>query len=129
MLFRSAQASVMVMDALEPPPAELGEFECILCNPPYIPRADIEELEISVRDFEPHLALCGGEDGYDFYRAITRQWKEVLTSGGRLYYEVGIGQADTVLRLMRSEGFRDVNVVPDTQGIPRVVYGTLMESV
>ena len=124
----SAQASVMVMDALEPPPAELGEFECILCNPPYIPRADIQELEISVRDFEPHLALCGGEDGYDFYRAITRQWKEVLTSGGRLYYEVGIGQADTVLRIMRSEGFGDINVVPDSRGIARVVYGTWMEA-
>lgn len=124
----SAQASVMVMDALEPPPAELGEFECILCNPPYIPRADIQELEISVRDFEPHLALCGGEDGYDFYRAITRQWKEVLTSGGRLYYEVGIGQADTVLRIMRSEGFGEINVVPDSRGIARVVYGTWMEA-
>ena len=123
------QAAVMVMDALQPPPKGLGEFQCIVCNPPYIPRADIKGLENSVKKFEPYLALCGGEDGYDFYRAVTGRWKDVLTPGGRLYYEVGIGQADTVLRIMRGEGFGDVNVVPDGQGIPRVVYGTLMEAV
>lgn len=48
---------------------------------------------------------------------------------GRLYFEVGIGQADTVLRMMRAEGFGDINVVQDDQGIPRVVYGTLMDEI
>lgn len=125
----TAQASVMVLDALRPPPEALGEFQCVVCNPPYIPRADMELLDRSVKDFEPHLALCGGEDGLDFYRAVTREWKALLPPGGRLYYEVGIGQADAVLRLMRGEGFGDVNVVPDGQGIPRVVYGTRMECI
>ena len=89
----------------------------------------MDALEHSVKDFEPHLALCGGEDGYDFYTAIIRQWKDVLVTGGRLYFEVGIGQADTVLRMMRAEGFGDINVVQDDQGIPRVVYGTLMDEI
>lgn len=115
-----------VMDALAPPPRSIGDFHCIVCNPPYIPRADIETLERSVKDFEPYQALCGGEDGFDFYRAITRQWKPALTENGRLYFEVGVGQADAALRLMRSEGFGDINIIPDTQGIPRVVYGTVL---
>ena len=125
----TGQVSVMTMDALAPPPRALGEFQCIVSNPPYIPRADMETLEHSVRDYEPHLALCGGEDGYAFYTAIVRRWKDVLVTGGRLYFEVGIGQADTVLRMMRAEGFGDINVVQDDQGIPRVVYGTLLSEI
>ena len=124
----SGQVTVMAMDALQPPPRAIGEFRCIVSNPPYIPRADIETLDHSVKDFEPYLALCGGEDGYDFYTAIIRQWKQALVVGGRLYFEVGIGQADTVLRMMRAEGFGDLEIVPDLQGIPRVVYGTRLES-
>lgn len=124
----SGQVSVMALDALQPPPKAMGEFQCIVSNPPYIPRADVERLEHSVRDFEPYLALCGGEDGLDFYTAIARDWRSALTVGGRLYFEVGIGQADTVLRIMRSYGFGDIITVPDTQGIPRVVYGTLLEA-
>ena len=123
-----SRVSVMVMDARNKPPAAIGEFDCIVCNPPYIPRADIESLDISVKHFEPYLALCGGEDGYDFYSAISQHWRKVLKTGGRLYFEVGIGQADTVLRIMRANGFGDINVVQDTGGIPRVVYGTLLEA-
>ena len=125
----TGQVSVMAMDALQPPPKTIGEFQCIVSNPPYIPRPEIEKLENSVKDFEPHLALCGGEDGYDFYTAIIRQWKKTLATGGRLYFEVGIGQADTVLRMMRAEGFGDINIVPDGQNIPRVVYGTLLDGI
>ena len=125
----TGRVSVIGLDALRPPPRSIGEFACIACNPPYIPEGDLAGLDRSVRDFEPRLALCGGEDGYDFYRAVTRQWKSALITGGRLLFEVGIGQADTVLRLMRSEGFGDINVVPDSQGIPRVVCGTLLDDI
>lgn len=122
----TGQVSVMTMDALQPPPKAIGEFQCIVSNPPYIPKADIDSLDVSVKNFEPYLALCGGEDGYDFYTAIIRHWKSALVSGGRLYFEVGIGQADTVLRMMRAEGFGELEIVADLHGIPRVVYGTKM---
>ena len=115
------------MDALAPPPGAAGVFQCIVCNPPYIPRGDMEGLDSSVKDYEPFSALCGGEDGLDFYRAIAADWKSALAEDGRLYFEVGIGQADRVLRLMRREGFGDINILPDTQGIPRVVYGTILK--
>ena len=109
-------------DAREKPEKSLGEFQCIVSNPPYIPRADIATLDTSVRDYEPHLALDGGEDGLDFYRSISEKWKAALAPGGRLYFEVGIGQADTVLRLMRANGFGDINVVQDTGHPPRGLW-------
>ena len=113
------------MNALEKPPAHLGEFDAIVSNPPYIPDGDIAGLDVSVRDYEPHLALRGGEDGLDFYRAICAQWRTALRADGRLLFEVGIGQADDVLRIMRSCGFGDVEITPDLNGIPRVVSGIL----
>ena len=115
----------MQADAREKPERALGEFQCIVSNPPYIPRADLETLDASVKDYEPHLALDGGEDGLDFYQTISRKWKEALAPGGRLYFEVGIGQADTVLRIMRAQGFGDIQIVKDLHDIPRVVFGTL----
>ena len=113
------------MDALDKPDKTLGEFQCIVSNPPYIPRGDIDGLDGSVRDYEPRLALDGGEDGLDFYRAVAEKWRDCLITGGRLYFEVGIGQADQVLRIMRSQGFGDIQIVKDTHEIPRVVFGTL----
>ena len=113
------------MNALEKPPAHLGEFDAIVSNPPYIPDGDIAGLDVSVRDYEPHLALKGGEDGLDFYRAICAQWRTALRADGRLLFEVGIGQADDVLRIMRAVGFGDIEVIPDLNDIPRVVWGIL----
>ena len=71
----------------------------------------------------PHLALDGGTDGLDFYRSVCRRWRDVLHTGSRLAFEVGIGQADDVLRLMRGEGFGELEILPDPAGIPRVVTG------
>ena len=117
------------MDARSLPDRGLGEFDCIVCNPPYIPTADIEALDGSVRDYEPRMALDGGADGLDFYRDITEKWRDSLTAGGRLYFEVGIGQADQVLRIMRSRGFGDIQIVKDLRDIPRVVFGTICKEI
>ena len=125
----SARVMPVQADAREKPSRSLGEFQCIVSNPPYIPSGDIAGLEISVRDYEPHLALDGGADGLDFYRSITQHWKEALAPGGRLFFEVGIGQADPVLRLMRSQGFGDLQVIKDRNSIPRVVLGTLCQEI
>ena len=117
------------VDAREKPERTLGEFQCIISNPPYIPKADIDTLDTSVKDYEPHMALDGGEDGLEFDRSIAQKWKEALLPGGRLYFEVGIGQADEVLRIMRREGFGDIQIVKDLNDIPRVVFGTLCTEV
>ena len=121
----SGRVVPMQADAREKPERALGDFQCIVSNPPYTPRADIETLDASVKDYEPHLALDGGEDGLDFYQTISGKWKDALAPGGRLYFEVGIGQADSVLRIMRAQGFGDIQIVKDLHDIPRVVFGTL----
>ena len=125
----SGRVSVVRVDAREKPSRQLGEFDVIVSNPPYIPTADIATLDTSVRDHEPHLALDGGADGLDFYRAICEKWRDALRPRGKLLFEVGIGQADAVLRLMRTSGFGDVEIVKDLNDIPRVVFGTLWEQV
>jgi hypothetical protein len=86
-------------------------------------------LDVSVKDYEPVTALNGGEDGLDFYRNISAKWKDALVPDGKMFFEVGIGQADSVLRIMRAEGFGDIQVIKDLAGIPRVVFGTLCTEV
>lgn len=114
-------------DAKLPPLPALWDFDVIACNPPYIPTADILTLDPSVRDYEPREALDGGEDGLDFYRAVASKWKGALRIGGRLIFEVGIDQAGPVELLLEQNGFEDVRAFRDTQGILRVVSGTINE--
>jgi release factor glutamine methyltransferase len=125
----SGRVVPMQVDALGEPSRALGEFNCIISNPPYIPHADIETLDVSVKDYEPVTALNGGEDGLDFYRNISAKWKDALVPDGKMFFEVGIVQADSVLRIMRAEGFGDIQVIKDLAGIPRVVFGTLCTEV
>ncbi len=125
----TARVSAVCADALEKPARQLGEFDVIVCNPPYIPTADIETLDASVRDYEPRLALDGGADGLNFYRAVVGGWRDALRRKGKLLFEVGIGQADAVLRLMRAGGFGDVEIEKDLNDIPRVVHGTRWEEI
>ena len=107
------------------PDARLGSFELIVCNPPYIPAREIAELDGSVRDYEPALALDGGDDGLRFYRAILGAWKSLLRQGGWICFEVGETQADDVEKLMRLASLRALGRAKDTAGYDRVVYGRL----
>ena len=101
----SGRVSCVQADALAPAPAFLGKFDLIVSNPPYVTSAEMEELPGSVRDFEPHLALCGGGDGLDFYRSIAKNYRSALKPGGYLCLEFGMGQADAVCRILRENGF------------------------
>jgi len=112
-------------DALEAPPALLGMFDMIVCNPPYIPGKDLETIDYSVRAFEPSEALDGGADGLVFYRAITKNWGSIIKDDGILLFECGIGQAEDVKNIMLNAGFGDISVHMDTQNIERVVIGYL----
>ena len=119
----SGQVVSLKMDALSDPPPRLGDFDCLVCNPPYIPTGDLAALDHSVKDFEPMMALDGGEDGLDFYRVITHLWQPALRPGGHLLFEVGIGQAEKVAWLMVKAGYENIRITRDTGGIDRVVEG------
>lgn len=110
-------------DALQPPSHALGQFDVLVCNPPYIPTGDLAGLDSSVKDFEPLMALDGGADGLDFYRQITTLWQPALKPGGHLLYEVGIGQAEQVAWLLVKAGYENIRITRDTGGIDRVVEG------
>ncbi len=100
-------------------------FEAVVCNPPYIPSAEIERLDAEVRDFEPRLALDGGTDGLDFYRRLAVSAGSVLAPDGLLLLEVGDGQASEVSGILQESGnFAPVGVRPDLGGIPRVVIAS-----
>ena len=115
----------MQADALSSPPLGLGEFDMIVANPPYIATGDISKLDPSVKDYEPVWALDGGADGLKFYKAIIKYWKSLLRVGGYLIFEVGEGQADSVLDMLNSAGFESTGVKQDTLGIDRVVYAKM----
>ena len=121
----NARVTCLSVDALEPPSSALWDFDVIVCNPPYIPTAEIDGLDASVKDYEPHMALDGGEDGLDFYRAIAAKWKSALRLGGALLFEVGIGQAPQVEDILAQNGYENIQTAQDTQGIWRVVEGTV----
>ena len=79
--------------------------------------------------FDIANASGGGADGLDFYRVIADKWRDALLPNGLMAFEVGIGQADEVLRIMRANGFGDIQIVKDLHGIPRVVYGRLCKEI
>ena len=100
-----------------------GTFDLVVANPPYIPAADLAELMPEVRDYEPQLALHGGADGLDAYRALARQASRLLVTGGWLLVEVGVGQAAAVQELLAAAGLGELFCRNDYAGIPRVVGG------
>ena len=120
----SQQASAAQVDALEPPPRLLRDFDLILCNPPYIPTLEVAHLAPSVRDYEPRLALDGGEDGLKFYRAVAKKWKCALAPGGKLIFEVGYNQAPAVKRILGQNGYQDIRTTMDPGMHWRVVEGS-----
>ena len=121
----NARVTCMSVNALEPPSSALWDFDVIACNPPYIPTDVIDTLDVSVREYEPRMALDGGEDGLDFYQFIAAKWKSALRLGGTLAFEVGYGQAEAVEQILLENGFENIIATPDTQGILRVVEGTI----
>ncbi len=121
----NARVTCMQADALAPPEANLWDFDVIVCNPPYIPHQDIPGLDVSVKEYEPWAALDGGMDGLNFYRAIAANWGQALRLGASLVFEVGAGQAPDVELILAQTGYENILTHQDTQGIWRVVEGTV----
>jgi release factor glutamine methyltransferase len=96
------------------------EFNLITANPPYIKRGDIAGLQKEVRDYEPRLALDGGEDGFNVIRRIAKEAGAYLKSGGTILIEVGIGQAYKTKELFISKSYT-VEVIKDLEGVDRII--------
>lgn len=117
----TGRVNALQADVREPAPAFWGQFDLIVSNPPYITEQEMRELDRSVRDHEPHLALDGGEDGLDFYRAILCNFTNSLRPGGWICLEFGFRQHMQVGMLLSDAGYRNLHFAKDSGGIIRAV--------
>lgn len=97
-------------------------YDVIISNPPYIISSEIKTLQREVQ-YEPAMALDGGSDGYDFYRAIISKWSNKLKSGGLLVFELGENQYDAVSHLMYRQGYKDITFATDLGDVKRGICG------
>ena len=95
-------------------------YDIICANPPYVPTAEIDELEPEVRDHDPLLALDGGADGLDFYRRLAKDAPAHLNAGGKILLEIGCEQGADVIRIFAEAGWREGRVEQDLAGRDRV---------
>lgn len=117
----TGRVSCLQADALNAPMPFLGKFDMIVSNPPYITSQEMEELPHSVKDFEPHLALHGGDDGLEFYRSIASKYCKALKPGGYLCFEFGMGQGDAVCEILQENGYTVLERAKDYNEIERAV--------
>ena len=103
-----------------------GAFDLVLSNPPYIAAGEIPALPPEVRDYDPSLALDGGVDGLDGYRAIAADARRLLAAGGRLIVELGAGQEAAVAALFTKAGLRVHAARKDLAGIARALTATVL---
>jgi len=122
----SKRISIEQSDLLQVAIHEHKKFEVIVSNPPYIKEEVIPTLMEDVKGYEPFIALCGGEDGLEFYRRITKESLQVLEKGGLLAFEIGYDQKEAVADILFKSGFRNIECVKDLSGNDRVITANLV---
>ena len=121
--FGGGRAGWKAADVLTAPEGDWGLFDAIVSNPPYIPSADVAGLQWEVQ-CEPRMALDGGADGLDFYRAICAHWLPLLRPGGTLAFEIGYDIREGVEAVMQRHSVSHIAVRKDVGDIDRCIFGT-----
>lgn len=123
--FGENRVTPVIGDVLKSPEfAECKKFDCIVSNPPYILSADINSLQWEVK-CEPRMALDGGADGLDFYRAICSNWTCLLKPNGIIVFESGYDICNGVEAVMAANGINNIRRFKDLGGIDRCIIGTV----
>lgn len=104
------------------------KYDMIISNPPYIRTDEIPKLMAEVRDFEPHLALDGKEDGLYFYDKIIREAREYLYEDGYILFEIGQDQLDAVRGFLVENGYVDIEGMKDYAGLDRIAMARYLKS-
>lgn len=104
----AARTQALTLDALEPAPPEIGHYDLIACNPPYISADEMLTLPVDVAGFEPHDALYGGYDGMNFYRAVSKGFYQAVRPGGAIIFECGAYQGFEVSEILKKAGYEAV---------------------
>ena len=121
----TARVSCVHADALTTPPDYMGKYDMIISNPPYITTQEMLELDRSVKDYEPHLALHGGEDGLDFYRSIAENYTSILKEDGYLCLEYDPSQGDAICWILQNHGYTILERVRDFNDRERALLAQL----
>ena len=117
----SKRVSVVEADAFLPASPFLRNYDLLIANPPYVTEREMETLEPSVRSYEPSLALYGGADGLDFYRAIAENYLAALRDGGYICLEFGFGQENAVEEILKQYNLEDIRFSADASSRIRAV--------
>ena len=121
----SNRAKFIKSDLLNEVINQQKKYDILVSNPPYIKEEVIDTIMEDVKDYEPHTALSGGNDGLDFYRRIVDDSDKILKENGILAFEIGHDQGEEVSNLMIEKGYKNVRVVKDLAGLDRVVIGNI----
>ncbi len=100
-----------------------NKYDVIVSNPPYISKEDWFSLQPEIVEFEPKVALSDEKDGLTFYRKISEIAWEILETGGHLFYEMGDTQSESISKILRDHGFKNIKITEDLNKIPRVIQG------
>ncbi len=98
-----------------------NKFDIIVCNPPYIKSSDIEKLQTEVKNYDPLVSLDGGIDGCDSYRAIFKDLRELLTTDGLCFFEIGYDLLDNIKIILKEFNLNLIRVHKDFHGHSRVI--------
>lgn len=112
-------------DILKDSTSILGKYQIIISNPPYISKQDFEQLEPELKVYEPSSALTDYADGYSFYKKIISVSKDLLTAGGKLFFELGKDQHQKVKEFMVAAGFINIKITKDYSQIDRIISGEI----
>ncbi len=118
----SDRITFVKMDVFEPvDQLLLRRFDLLVSNPPYVSKVEYETVSMEIRRFEPKEAVSDGSDGLEFYRRLVELSPYLLIDGGTIIAELGFGQEQAISEMMHNADFHYITVVPDLQGVPRVI--------
>jgi len=118
--------SFIKKDILRDDIENLGKFDIVVSNPPYVSKEEFNTLQKEILDHEPKYAVTDFGDGFTFYKIISEKSKSLLKPNGKLFFEVGYNQAGEVKEIMEKNNFKEIKIIKDYSDIDRVVYGEII---
>ncbi len=104
---------------------ELGKFDLIVSNPPYVAKEKIDSLQEEIKNYEPIIAVTDNADGYSFFRRIADISLKILNPNGMLFFEISEGQEHEVENILNERGFKNIKTIKDFNGLARIIKGEL----
>ena len=100
---------------------ETSEFDVIVCNPPYVNKNDLNKLQKDIVSYEPHQAIFADEEGFTYYKKVIQNLNKNYKCCQKVFFEIGLGQAESVIKLLKNNDFIVISIENDIAGIPRCI--------